>query len=204
MRQTKRDARLSVAGAAPINTRQVTDGVDFDALARPVVQYGPTADTVAATTFSPDAVNGAQTVTEWFSYDLYASVTQPGGRTTTYNYPWATLEGVDGTSPLLAWTETVDPEGRLRVVAQDVRDVVRFNIDTAAPREDDDGNPIPQDPPLQTQYVVNSLGELEAVVDTTGQVSTYDVRPRRPADERAPRPTAARSTPPTTSLDGGP
>ena len=173
VRQTKRDARLSVAGAAPINTRQVTDGVDFDALARPVVQYGPTADTVAATTFSPDAVNGAQTVTEWFSYDLYASVTQPGGRTTTYNYPWATLEGVDGTSPLLAWTETVDPEGRLRVVAQDVRDVVRFNIDTAAPREDDDGNPIPQDPPLQTQYVVNSLGELEAVVDSTGEVSTY-------------------------------
>ena len=173
VRQTKRDARLSVAGAAPINTRQVTDGVDFDALARPVVQYGPTADTVAATTFSPDAVNGAQTVTEWFSYDLYASVTQPGGRTTTYNYPWATLEGVDGTSPLLAWTETVDPEGRLRVVAQDVRDVVRFNIDTAAPREDDDGNPIPQDPPLQTQYVVNSLGELEAVVDATGEVSTY-------------------------------
>ncbi|HEX4980549.1 MAG TPA: RHS repeat domain-containing protein, partial [Ilumatobacteraceae bacterium] len=173
VRQTKRDARLSVAGAAPINTRQVTDVVDFDALARPVVQYGPTADTVAATTFSPDAVNGPQTVTEWFSYDLYASVTQPGGRTTTYNYPWATLEGVDGTSPLLAWTETVDPEGRLRVVAQDVRDVVRFNIDTAAPREDDDGNPIPQDPPLQTQYVVNSLGELEAVVDATGQVSTY-------------------------------
>ena len=174
VRQTKRDARLSVAGASPINTRQVTDGVDFDALARPVVQYGPTADTVAATTFSPDAVNGAQTVTSWFSYDLYETVTQPGDRTTTYNYPWATLEGLDGTSPLLAWTETVDPEGRLRVVAQDVRDVVRFNIDTAAPREDDDGNPIPQDPPLQTQYVVNSLGELEAVVDSTGEVSTYD------------------------------
>ena len=45
VRQTKRDARLSVDGAAPINTRQVSDGVDFDALARPVVQYGPTADT---------------------------------------------------------------------------------------------------------------------------------------------------------------
>jgi YD repeat-containing protein len=44
VRQTKRDARLSVNGAPPINTRQVTDGADFDPLARPIVQYGPTAD----------------------------------------------------------------------------------------------------------------------------------------------------------------
>ena len=58
-------------------------------------------------------MDGAQTVTEWFSYDLYASVTQPGGRTTTYNYPWATLEGVDGTSPL---AEIAALDARLRAV----------------------------------------------------------------------------------------
>ena len=121
-------------------------------------------------------------MTSWFSYDLYESVTQPGGRTTTYNYPWETLEGVNGTSPLLAWTETTDPEGRVTVVAQDVRDVVRFHIDTPAPRVDDDGDPIPQDPPLQTAVRRQQPRRARRRSSTRPvSVSTYDVRPRRPA-----------------------
>jgi RHS repeat-associated protein len=171
VRQTKRDARLSVDGAPPINTRQVTDAADFDPLARPVVQYGPTADPGPATTFSPDAVNGARTDTSWFSYDLLESVTQPGDRTTTYEYPW---EQFNGQGPLLAYTVATDPEGRVTWVGQDVRDVVRAHIDEPAPRFDADGDEIPQDPPLQTQYLVNSLGELTGVVDSTGEKSTYE------------------------------
>jgi hypothetical protein len=119
VRETKRDARLSIGGTPPVNTRQVTDGVDFDALARPVIQYGPTVDAGPATTFSPDVVNGAQTATTWFSYDLRETYTEPGDRTTTYDYPWESING----SPLLAWTVATNAEGRVNIVAQDVRDV---------------------------------------------------------------------------------
>ena len=180
MRQTKRDARLSVAGAPPINTRQVTDGVDFDALARPIVQYGPTADPGPATEFSPDAVNGAQTVTSWFSYDLYESVTQPGGRTTTYNYPWETLEGVDGTSPLLAWTETTDPEGR--VTDRRPGRPRRRRASTSTSRRRATTRTATRSPPtadLQTEYVVNSLGELRGGrrLDRRGRPPTTTTSP---------------------------
>ena len=123
-------------------------------------------------------------MTSWFSYDLLETVTQPGGRTTSYNYPWETIEGVNGTSPLLAWTEVTDPEGRVTIVAQDVRDVTRFHIDKPAPRVDEDGDPVPPPPDLQTEYVVNSLGELLDGRRLDGAASTLRVRPRRPADQR--------------------
>jgi YD repeat-containing protein len=60
------------------------------------------------------------------------------------------------------------------IVAQDVRDVTRFHIDKPAPREDANGDPVPPPPDLQTEFVVNSLGELVAVVDSTGKESTYE------------------------------
>ena len=81
------------------------------------------------------------------------------------------------TAPARCWPgpKSTDPEGRVTTVAQDVRDVTRFHIDTPAPRDDEDGDAIaPADPDLQTEYVVNSLGELQAVVDSTGETSTYE------------------------------
>ncbi len=171
VRQTKRDGRLSVEGGAPVNTRQVSDGVEFDVLARPIVQYGPTADPGPADTFSPDAVNGVQTQTSWFSYDLRESVTEPGNRTTTYNYPWETVE--DG-GPLFAFTDAIDPEGRLTRIAQDVRDVQRYHVDVPAPRVDADGNEIEPPPALETAYAINSIGELLHVIDSTGAVTSYE------------------------------
>jgi RHS repeat-associated protein len=167
VRQTKRDARLSLdGGLTTVNTRQVTDGVEFDVLARPAILYGPTADPGAAAAFSPDGVDGVQTVTEWFSYDLPYTITEPGDRTTEYNYPW--IENDAGV--LLAHTEAIDPDGRLTVVGQDVRDVQRLHIDQAAPRPGDVGDP----ERLITEYLVNSLGELRGVVDSTGAVTEYD------------------------------
>lgn len=170
VRQTKRDARLSVGGAAPVDTRQVTDGVGYDQLARPLVQYGATADGGPATSFSRGFVAGAATVTEWFSYDLPASITEPGDRTTTYDYPWVSTD--DG--PLLAWTVATDPEGRVTTVGQDVRDVQRLHIDSPAPRFEADGTTLVEAPPdLVTQYRVDSLGQLLEVKDSTGALTEY-------------------------------
>jgi RHS repeat-associated protein len=175
VRQTKRDARLSLdGGATTVNTRQVTDGVEFDILARPAILYGPTADPGAAAAFSPDGVDGVQTVTEWFSYDLPFTVTEPGNRTTEYNYPW--IENAAGV--LLAHTEAIDPDGRLTVIGQDVRDVQRLHIDVAALRDTDGDGDVDDDDdvveePLITEYLVNSLGELRGVVDSTGAITEY-------------------------------
>jgi YD repeat-containing protein len=180
VRQTKRDARLSVNGPAPVNTRQVSDGVEFDVLARPVVQYGPTADPGPATTFSPDAVSGVQTQTSWFSYDLRESVTEPGNRTTTYNYPW---EQVNGAGPLFAFTDAIDPDGRLTRIAQDVRDVQRYHVDVPAPRKDSKGIEVVAPPAIETAYVVNSIGELLHVVDCDEAV---DPEERDPCDPNSP------------------
>ncbi|HSO70575.1 MAG TPA: SpvB/TcaC N-terminal domain-containing protein, partial [Arachnia sp.] len=165
VRQTKRDARM-LTGPAPAAGRQVSDFVEFDPLARPVVTYGPTADPGAAGAFSPDASDGPRTVVTWTSYDLLERVVEPGDRVTTYDYPWYQF---NDEGPLLAWTVTTDPEERVVSVGQDVRDVVRHHIDQAAPRTDQD--PLTD---LETSYRVNSLGELLAVVDSAGKESTYE------------------------------
>ena len=57
----------------------------------------------------------------------------------------------------------------MTIVAQDVRDVTRFHIDKPAPRVDAGRRSRSSPPPdLKTEYVVNSLGELSRVVDSTG------------------------------------
>ncbi|MHA6525880.1 SpvB/TcaC N-terminal domain-containing protein [Tessaracoccus sp. G1721] len=164
VRQTKRDARI-LTGSAPVAGRQVSDTVEFDPLARPVVTYGPTADPGPAAAFSAAASGGARTVVTWTSYDLLEQVVEPGNRVSTYEYPWEKFEGA---GPLLAWTVVTDPQGRVTWLGQDVRDVVRAHIDQAAPRLDQTA---PED--LATAYRVNSLGELLAVVDSAGNESTY-------------------------------
>ena len=163
VRQVKRDARLVDAAGKATAGRQVSEGVEFDPLARPTVEYGPTRDAGTATTFS-DPSSGVATTTTWTSYDAPEEVTEPGGRTTSFEYVWSKHEDA---GPLLSWTVSKDPDGRVIELAQDVRDVVRHHIDSPGTRPGD------APPSLVTSYRVNSLGELTGMTDSAGRESSY-------------------------------
>jgi RHS repeat-associated protein len=169
--QTKRDARMVAPGtSAPANRRQVTGSVSFDALGRPVIDYGPVADDGPAGSFSAAAFDGKQTTTAYDLVDRVTGVTEPGERTTSYDHSFTRPASTD---PLLLTVVSTDPEARKVTRGADIRGSQRIHVDTPAPRTDASGATIAPPAPLVTRYDVNALGETLRVVDSAGATTSF-------------------------------
>ncbi|GAA1797698.1 toxin TcdB middle/N-terminal domain-containing protein [Agromyces neolithicus] len=169
--QTKRDARVTDDAGQAVDTRIVNGRIVADSLGRPIEEYRPTVDTAAsATEFEDSAPATLKTATTWDLLDretlrIEPSVAKPGGRDTTTEYGFDSVDGVT----VMTAVET-DPRNRVSTGWIDVRGNVRAFED---------------DPALEiartTSYEYDGTGLLVGVTDYADRATThaYDLMGQR-------------------------
>lgn len=169
--QTKRDARVTDAAGAAVDTRIVSGRVVADALGRTAEEYRPTVDTAGSATEFEDAASPTpKTSTTWDLLDretqrIEPSAAKPSGRDTTTDYGFDVVDGVS----VMTAVET-DPRDRVSTGWIDVRGNVRAFEDDPA---DEDAR--------TTAYEYDGTGLLVGLVDYAGRSTThvYDLMGQR-------------------------